>query len=134
GVRGAQATAVAIFLARSGRRKDEIRDSIEESFAYDLHRRLDDIRPNYEFDETCQGTVPPAIIAFLESEDYEDSIRKAISLGGDADTLACITGGIAEAFYGGVPAPIARRALDLLDERLRSVTLAFCERYGVRTT
>jgi len=133
GVRGAQATAVAIFLARTGRRKDEIRDSIEELFGYDLHKRLDDIRPSYDFDESCQGTVPPAIIAFLESRDYEDAIRKAISLGGDADTLACITGGIAEAFYRGVPLAIARRALALLDERLRRVTLAFCERYDVRT-
>ena len=76
--------------------------------------------------------MPPAIIAFLESQDYEDAIRKAISLGGDADTLACITGGIAEAFYGGVPAAIAERALGLLDEHLRKVTLAFCERYPLR--
>ena len=96
GVRGAEATAVAVYLARTGRHKDEIRESIEASFGYDLRRRLDDIRPSYKFDESCQGTVPPAIIAFLESQDYEDAIRKAISLGGDADTLACITGGIAE--------------------------------------
>ena len=131
GVRGAQATAVAIFLARRGKPKDGIRDCVEEMYGYDLHRRLDDIRPSYRFDESCQGTVPPAIIAFLESNDYEDAIRKAISLGGDADTLACITGGIAEAFYGGVPTPIARRALDLLDEHLRTVTLDFCARYGI---
>jgi ADP-ribosylglycohydrolase len=133
GVRGAQAAAVAVFLARTGKGKDAIRNSIEELFGYDLHRRLDDIRPTYEFDESCQGTVPPAIIAFLESQDYEDAIRKAISLGGDADTLACITGGIAEPFYGGVPRPIAHRALSLLDERLRTVILAFCERYGITT-
>lgn len=133
GVRGAQATAVAIFLARTGHGKGEIRDAIEELFGYDLQRRIDDIRPSYKFDESCQGTVPPAIIAFLESQDYEDAIRKAISLGGDADTVACITGGIAEAFYGGVPTPIAKRALSLLDERLRTVTLAFCERYGIST-
>jgi ADP-ribosylglycohydrolase len=132
GVRGAEATAVAVYLARTGRHKDEIRESIEASFGYDLRRRLDDIRPSYKFDESCQGTVPPAIIAFLESQDYEDAIRKAISLGGDADTLACITGGIAEAFYGGVPAAIAERALGLLDEHLRKVTLAFCERYPLR--
>ena len=134
GVRGAEATAVAVFLARRGRPKSEIRDSIEELFGYDLHRRLDDIRPSYVFDESCQGTVPPAIIAFLESNDYEDAIRRAISLGGDADTLACITGGIAEAFYQGVPAPIAKRALDLLDERLRRLTVAFCDRYSIRTS
>jgi len=131
GVRGAQATAVAIFLARKGKTKDEIRDWVEEMFGYDLHRRLDDMRPTYRFDESCQGTVPPAIIAFLESKDYEDAIRKAVALGGDADTLACITGGIAEAFYGGVPTPIVRQTLDLLDERLRSVTLEFCVRYKI---
>jgi ADP-ribosylglycohydrolase len=100
-------------------------------FGYNLRRSLEDIRSTYEFDESCQGTVPPAIIAFLESNDYEDAIRKAISLGGDADTLACITGAIAEAFYGGVPAPIANRALDLLDERLRMTTMRFCARYGI---
>jgi ADP-ribosylglycohydrolase len=133
GVRGAQATAVAVFLARTGATKTEIRAGVESMFGYDLHRLLDDIRPTYEFDESCQGTVPPAIIAFLESSDYEDAIRKAISLGGDADTLACITGAIAEAFYGGVPAPIARRALGLLDARLRLTTTEFCARYGIAT-
>ena len=131
GVRGAQATAAAVFLARSGKGKDEIKDRVEEMFGYDLHRRLDDIRPSYHFDESCPGTVPPAMVAFLESQDYEDAIRKAISLGGDADTLACITGGIAEAFYGRVPKPIAEQALDLLDERLRRVALDFCERYAI---
>jgi ADP-ribosylglycohydrolase len=131
GVRGAEATAVAIFLARSGRSKREIRDGIEELFGYDLRQRLDDIRPTYSFDESCLGTVPPAIIAFLESRDYEDAVRKAISLGGDADTLACITEGIAEAFYGGVPATIASQALDRLDEHLRTVTVEFCARYGI---
>jgi ADP-ribosylglycohydrolase len=129
GVRGAQATAAAVWLARVRATKPEIRDRIQQLFAYDLHRALDEIRPTYRFDVSCQGTVPPAIIAFLESTDYEDAVRKAISLGGDADTLACITGAIAEAFYGGVPAPIAKRALGLLDERLRAVTLEFRERY-----
>ena len=131
GVRGAQATAAAVFLARHGKTKDAIRDLVEQMFGYDLKAKLEDIRPGYVFDESCQGTVPPAMIAFLESTDYEDAIRKAISLGGDADTLACITGGIAEAFYRGVPAPIARRALDLLDARLGKVTLEFCARFGV---
>jgi ADP-ribosylglycohydrolase len=134
GVRGAQATAVAIYLARTGKTRNEIRNQVEEMFDYDLHRRLDDIRPTYEFDVSCQGTVPPAIIAFLESTDYEDAVRKAVSLGGDADTLACITGGIAEAFYGGVPTPIATKALNLLDDRLRDVTLRFCARYGIATS
>ena len=133
GVRGAQATALAIFLGRKGRSKEQIRDAIERTFAYDLHRRIDEIRPSYRFDESCQETVPPAIIAFLESNDYEDAVRKAISLGGDADTLACISGGIAEAFYGKVPEPIARRVLDLLDDRLRTITLEFCGRHGIQT-
>ena len=111
--------------------KNEIRDTVESMFGYDLRRRLDDIRPAYSFDESCQRTVPPAIISFLESTGYEDAIRKAISLGGDADTLACITGAIAEPFYGGVPAHIATQALDLLDERLRETTMRFCARYGI---
>jgi ADP-ribosylglycohydrolase len=131
GVRGAQATAAAIFLARQGHSKKEIRHTIEKTFGYDLRPTIDELRPTYRFDETCQGTVPPAIIAFLESNDYEDAVRKAVSLGGDADTLACIAGAIAEPFYGGVPAPIAARALALLDEPLRATTLQFCARYGV---
>lgn len=129
GIRGAEAIAAAIFLGRTGKSKEEIRSAIESRFGYDLSPRLDDIRPDYSFDESCQGTVPPAIIAFLESRDYEDAIRKAISLGGDADTLACIAGGIAEAFYGGVPEPIARRAMAILDAPLRQVTEEFRRRF-----
>jgi ADP-ribosylglycohydrolase len=129
GVKGAEATAAAIFLARSGHNIDDIRERLENAFGYDLQRRLDDIRPSYKFNESCQKTVPEAIIAFLESTGYEDAVRKAISLGGDADTLACITGGIAEAFYGGVPEPIAKRALELLDDRLRGTVIKFRERY-----
>jgi len=129
GIRGAQATAAAIFLGRSGKSKEEIRTAIESRFGYDLSPRLDDIRPGYSFTESCRETVPPALIAFLESEDYEDAVRKAVSLGGDADTLACITGGIAEAFYGGVPEAIARRALDMLDPALRTVTEEFRRRF-----
>lgn len=132
GVKGAQATAAAVYLARRGESKDLIRRELEERFAYDLGQRLDDIRPNYEFDESCMGTVPPAIIAFLESGDFEDAIRKAISLGGDADTLACITGGIAEAFYGGVPEPILTETIARLDDRLRGIVNKFSDRYGRR--
>jgi ADP-ribosylglycohydrolase len=131
GVKGAQATAAAIFLARRGKTKRHIKDSLERMFGYNLTRRLDDPRPTYQFDESCQGTVPPAIIAFLESTDYENAVRKAISLGGDADTLACITGAIAEAHYGGVPAAIAARTLAALDDRLRDVVAQFCHRYGI---
>src|SRR5262245_32317379 len=101
GVKGAEACAAAIFMARRGESKQRIKHSIQQMFGYDLSGSLDELRPTYEFDETCQGTVPAAMVAFIESTDYEDAVRKAISLGGDADTLACITGGIAEAHYGG---------------------------------
>ena len=99
GIKGAQATAAAIYLARNGKPKEFIKEFIETLFGYDLNRSCDDIRPYYKFDESCQGTVPEAIIAFLESDSYEDAVRLAVSLGGDSDTLACITGGIAEAYY-----------------------------------
>lgn len=130
GIRGAQATAAAVFLARTGKSKEEIREFVEASFGYDLDRTLDDIRPSYSFNESCQGTVPEAITAFLDSSDYEDAVRLAISLGGDADTLACITGGIAGAFYGGVPEAIAAPAMALLHPELRHVVDRFCEKYG----
>jgi len=129
GIKGAQATAAAIFLARQGRSKQEIRKSIEQWTGYNLSQKLDEIRPSYTFNESCYGTVPQAVIAFLESEDYEDAVRKAISLGGDADTLACITGSIAEAFYGNVPDFIAQRVMDLLELRLRTVITDFSHRY-----
>jgi hypothetical protein len=120
GIKGAQATAAAIFLARTGKSKAEIKRYVEDKYHYDLSRTLDEIRPNYGFDETCQGTVPEAIIAFLESTDFEDAIRKAISLGGDSDTLAAITGSIAEAAYG-IPEEIKTKALSMLDKTLLSV-------------
>lgn len=129
GIRGAQATAVAAFLARQGESKSKIRHKVEELFQYDLSRSLDQIRSTYSFNESCQQTVPEALTAFLESEDYEDAIRSAISLGGDADTLACITGGIAEAFYGGVPREIAETALSLLDGALREMLRQFYATY-----
>jgi ADP-ribosylglycohydrolase len=129
GVKGAQATASAIFLARTGETKKEIKGYIEESFGYNLSMTLDEIRPTYGFDESCQGTVPQAITAFLESEDFEDAIRNAISLGGDSDTLACITGGIAQAFYGGVPGFITQKVMEILDEDLRIITCKFMELY-----
>jgi ADP-ribosylglycohydrolase len=128
GIKGAQSVAAAIFLARAGNTKDDIRRYTVANFNYDLSRSVDEIRPAYEFDESCQGTVPEAIVCFLESTDFEDAIRNAISLGGDSDTLACIAGGIAQAFYG-VPASIADRAMSILDEDLRSVTTRFMGRY-----
>lgn len=132
GIRGAQATAAAIFLARTGSSKEHIRRYTSETFGYFLDESLADLRPTYHFDVSCQGSVPQAIIAFLESESYEDAVRNAISLGGDADTMACIAGGIAEAFYGAVPDDIRVPTLALLDERLRGVVQEFTERFGSR--
>lgn len=134
GVRGAQATAVAIFLARMGRDKSDIKTHLQSEFGYQLGERLDDIRQAYCFDVSCQGSVPQSIIAFLESDDYEDAVRNAVSLGGDADTMACIAGGIAEAYYGGVPADISKQALDRLDVPLQSVVAEFVEKFGTGRT
>ncbi len=100
GVKGAEAVASAIFLARTGHSKDEIRRYVVDEFGYDLSRTCDEIRPDYRMDETCQGSVPEAITAFLEGTDFEDVIRTAVSLGGDSDTIACMAGAIAEGFYG----------------------------------
>lgn len=116
-------------MARSGKKKDDIRQYIKTQFGYDLSRHVDDIRPTYTFDESSQGTVPQAIRAFLDSTDFEDAIRTAISLGGDSDTLACITGGIAQAFYGGVPLSIQNKVYSILDERLASITRHFMGRH-----
>lgn len=130
GIKGAQATAAVIFLARTGKSKDEIREYVRKTFWYGLRETLDEIRPHYRFDVSCQGTVPVAITAFLESEDWEDAVRKAISAGGDSDTLACITGGMAQAFYGGVPDEVVNRTIDFLDEHLCSITLEFCRAFN----
>lgn len=134
GIRGAQATAAAVFLARSGYTKADIKTYIEQEFGYCLSERLDDIREHYCFDVSCQGSVPQSIIAFLEADGFEDAVRNAISLGGDADTMACIAGGIAEAFFGGVPDEIASQTLAVLDERLRNVVGEFQERFADRLT
>jgi ADP-ribosylglycohydrolase len=131
GIKGAMATASAIYMARTGSSKIEIKNYISEAYNYDLNRTVNEIRPTYEFNETCQGTVPEAIIAFLESTDFEDAIRTAVSLGGDTDTLTCITGGIAQAFYGtdNIPKPILQGALDRLDPELLDIVLRFNEKY-----
>lgn len=129
GIRGAEAVAAAVFLARTGRDKPEIKSFVEDQFGYNLSEKLEDIWHVYTFDVSCQGSVPQSLIAFLSSTDYEDAIRNAISLGGDADTMACIAGGVAEAFYGGVPLPIREQALNRLDGRLREITLEFAERF-----
>ena len=99
GIKGAQAVAAAIFIARQGENKETIRDYLETTFGYDLHHTCDEIRPAYDWESSCQGTVPPAFMAFFDSHDFCHSIRLAVSLGGDSDTLACITGGIAQAYY-----------------------------------
>ena len=125
GIKGGCSTAAAIFMARRRYSKQEIKQYIETKFGYDLSRRLDDIRPDYKFDVSCQGSVPEAMIAFLESDSFEDAIRKAVSLGGDSDTIACITGGIAQAFYGDVPDLIEKKVYEILDEPLKKVTKAF---------
>jgi ADP-ribosylglycohydrolase len=120
GIKGAEATAAAVYLARTGKSKVEIKQYVEKTYQYDLNRTLDEIRPNYHHVESCQETVPEAIIAFLESSDFEDALRKAVSLGGDSDTLAAIAGSIAEAFYG-IPAVLKGKAWSMLDETLKRV-------------
>lgn len=127
GIKGAQATAAAIFLARTGSSKTEIRDYIAERFNYSLYKSSDEIRKEYGWEDSCQGTVPPAIRAFLDSEDFESAIRIAVSLGGDSDTLACITGGIAEAFYGYIPSQIVDEARKRLPVNFRCMLESFAE-------
>lgn len=124
GIKGAQATAAAIYLARTGKSKQDIKQYIETTFSYDLGRTCDEIRPFYRFNESCQGTVPEAMIAFLDSSDFENAIRLAVSLGGDSDTLACITGGIAEAFYG-IPEDIEKQVSDKLPGTFQKVIKEF---------
>lgn len=114
GIIGAQAVAAAIFMARKGESKENIRNYIECEFDYNLDMTCDDIRPDYEWESSCQGTVPPAIVAWLDSNDFEEAIRLAVSLGGDSDTLACITGAIAQAYYAEIPDYIVERIQSLL--------------------
>jgi ADP-ribosylglycohydrolase len=120
GIKGAETTASAIYLARNGSSKEEIRDYIVREFGYDLSRTCDEIRPTYHHVETCQKTVPEAITAFLEGTDFEDVIRTAVSLGGDCDTLTCIAGGMAEAFYG-VPEDYKRECRSRLADDMLAV-------------
>ena len=124
GIKGAEAAASAIFLARSGKGKKEIRDYITSEFGYDLSRTCDEIRPYYHHVESCQQTVPEAITAFLEGDDFEDVIRTAVSLGGDCDTLTCIAGEIAEAYYG-VPDELKKECVRRLPENMAEVLTRF---------
>ena len=131
GLKGAEATAVAVFLARTGHSKDEIQEHIRQHY-YPIDFTLDQIRPDYRFDVTCQGSVPQALEAFFESTDYEDAIRNAISIGGDSDTIGAITGGIAGAYYG-VPESIRKKAISYLDKTLIGILEEFEERYTIRS-
>lgn len=128
GIKGAQAAAAAIYLAKTKHSMDEIRKYITDNF-YKIDFTLDEIRPHYNFDVSCQGSVPQALEAFFESTDFEDAIRDAISIGGDSDTIAAVTGGIAEAYYG-IPSEIRNKALGFLDEKLISVIEAFESKFG----
>lgn len=128
GIKGAQAIAAGIFLARAGATKDEIIEYIAKNFEYDLSRTLEEIKPDYGFYEICQKSVPEAIIAFYEGENYEDVIRLAISLGGDSDTIACMAGAIAEAYYG-MPENFKDEALRRLPEDLRKIVYEFKDFY-----
>lgn len=130
GIKGAQAVALAVFLARKREDKKTIRKEISERFGYDLNTSLKAIRPGYTFDISCQGSVPESIIAFLASDSYEDAIRNAVSLGGDADTMACIAGGIAQAYYGKIPAAIVQGIRETLSRDLWEVVARFNEKYG----
>ena len=129
---GAEATALAIFLAREGADKETIRQSISDHFGYDLDRSIDDIRPTYRFDITCQGSVPEAIIAFLDSTSFDDAIRNAVSLGGDADTQAAIAGAIAEAYYKTIPGEIIGQIRKRLSQGLWKKTMEFYGEHGIK--
>ena len=129
GIKGAQATAACIFMARTGKSKEDIKKYVELKFGYNLSRTCDEIRPTYVFDESCQGTVPESIIAFLESTDFENAIRLAVSLGGDADTIGAITGGIAEAYYGGVPEHIRIEVLKRLPIKIIRIMQNFYHKF-----
>ena len=129
GIKGAQAVAAAVFMARNGSSKNEIKQYVTQNFKYDLTRSIEDIRANYHFDETCQGSVPEAIIAFLESQNFENAIRLAVSIGGDSDTIASITGAISEAFYKDIPKEIKENVIKLLPDDLLSVLIAFSKQY-----
>lgn len=120
GIKGAQATAIAVFFARKGKSKEFIKTYIEENFGYIFNRNVDEIRANYSFDVTCQGTMPEALTCFFESTSFEDAIRKGISIGGDSDTIGAIVGGIAEAFYG-MSEKFIEKTISFLPKDMKSV-------------
>lgn len=130
GIKGAQATAAAIWMARNGKSKEDIKAYVASKYKYDLNRTYEFLNRTYKWESSCQGTVPEAIIAFLESTDFEDAMRKAVSMGGDSDTLACITGGIAEAFYGGVPEHISTTIWKKLPKYFQDTIVQMAEKTG----
>ena len=132
GIKGAQSTAATIFMARNGKSKEEIRDYISTKYNYNLNRTCDEIRAVYDWDSSCQGTVPEAMVAFLNSTDFESAIRLAVSLGVDSDTLACITGGIAEAFYKTIPNGIALKIWELIPEDFKAIFRAMEDQTSYR--
>ena len=129
GIKGAEAVAGAIFMARTGNSKESIKEFVESTFQYNLTRSIDEIRAEYRYNEICQGTVPPAIRCFIDGSDFTDCIRNAVSLGGDSDTLAAIAGSIAEAYYSGVPKEIKEHIITLLPEELLRIIVNFGEKY-----
>ena len=129
GIKGAQVTALAVFMGRKGKTKEEIRRVISGQFGYNLNRTIDQIRPGYHFDVSCQGSVPEALIAFLQSDDFESAIRLAVSLGGDSDTLACIAGAVAHAYYGKIPPEIEKEVRSRLTPQLLNVLDEFAKKY-----
>ena len=131
GIKGGQATALAVFMGRQGSSKAEIKHEITERFGYDLDRTLDEIRPYYTFKISCQESVPESIISFLESDHFEGAVRNAVSLGGDSDTMACIAGGIAEAYYKEIPEEIACKTREKLPDEFLEIIEAFYQRFGL---
>lgn len=134
GIKGAQAIAMSVFLAKGGNTKEEIKDYIEYKFGYDLNRTIESIRPTYDFDVSCQGSVPESIIAFLESENFEDAIRIAISIGGDSDTIASMTGAISEAFYKSIPLDLIEKANEYLPKKFMKIIEEFKTEYSTQGT
>ena len=130
-IRGTQAVASAVFMANHGETKDAIRNYLSRKFRLDLDYSIADIKAGYSFDSSTNYTVPPAIVAFLDSADYESAVRNAVSLGGDADTMACIAGGIAEAFYGEIPEELKNFCYSRLDYSIKSVAIEFCRKYKI---
>ena len=133
GIRGAQATALAVFLARTGERKETIRGELTRRFGYDLSRGVEDTRPHYRPTKSAERSVPESIISFLDADSFEAAVRNAVSLGGDTGTMACIAGAIGEAYFGGVPEPIARETRSRLPAELLEVVERFARRYGINS-